>query len=84
MSKEPKIYKTADTDVAAYLIYEGIKLIDLEVVEKIIYFNFLDEKKNANDLERVYLNSTFKRFRDIHRYLLKQIHIKLKNPKIIT
>jgi hypothetical protein len=79
--KEKPIYKTQDLDVSAFLIFEGIKFIECKAEGSVVYFYFEDTKSNCLDLERVFLNSEFKRYRTIHRYLLKQVHQALRQIK---
>lgn len=80
--KEPRIFETTNVDVATYLLYQGIKL--LEVVKSntkrgVAIIRFLDEKQNCLDLERTYINSEFKKFRDNNKYLLNKIHDVLRS-----
>jgi len=79
--KDPKIYSTQDLDIATFLIFEGIKFIDCDVIDGVVFLNFDDAKRSCLDLERTFLNSEFKRFRSIHRYLLKQVHQALRDAK---
>lgn len=81
MVKESTIFQTQNADLATFLILEGVKLLECvraESNQKIVYLRFLDEKQNCLDLERVYLNSEFKKFRDINKYLLTKIHQTLR------
>lgn len=81
--KTHKIFETQNVDLATFLIKEGIKFIEcarLQSNAKIVTLRFLDEKQNCLDLERVYLNSEYKKFRDINKYLLSKIHEVLRNP----
>jgi hypothetical protein len=74
--KNHKIFETQNVDLATFLIKEGIKFLEcqrLETNRKIVTLRFLD-------LERVYLNSEYKKFRDINKYLLSKIHEVLRNP----
>lgn len=79
--KEPRVFETTNVDVATYLLYQGIKL--LEVVKSstkqgVAIIRFSDDKQNCLDLERIYINSDFKKFRDNNKYLLAEIHKVLK------
>lgn len=79
--KEPRIFETQNVDLGTFLMLEGIKLLECkksDVNSKVIILRFLDEKSNCLDLERVYLNSKFKTFRDINKYLLTKIHQTLR------
>lgn len=79
--EEANIYETSNVDLATYLVFEGIKL--LECAKKpgqsnIVVMRFLDDKGQCLDLERVYLNSEYKKFRDVNKWLLKKIHTTLR------
>lgn len=79
--KEARIFETQNVDLASFLMLEEVKL--LEVVkskdnQRIIVFRFIDEKQNCLDLERVYLSSQYKKFRDINKYLLQKVHEALR------
>lgn len=79
--KQPLIFETQNVDLATFLMLEGIKLLECkrsEVNRRIVVLRFLDEKSNCLDLERVYLNSKYKQFRDINKYLLSKIHETLR------
>jgi Domain of unknown function (DUF5659) len=75
--KEPRIFETQNVDLASYLMLEGIKLLECkksEANKKVVILRFLDEKENCLDLERIWLNSPFKQYRDINKYLLSKVH----------
>lgn len=79
--KEARIFETQNVDLASFLMVEGVKLLEVRKSEnnsKIIVLRFIDEKQNCLDLERVYLNSPYKTFRDINKYLLSKIHQTLR------
>lgn len=79
--KKLPIFETQNVDLAAYLMLEGIRLLEVDKSKqnlKVIVMRFLDEKQNCLDLERNFLNSDFKKFRDIHKYLLQKIHEALR------
>jgi hypothetical protein len=60
---------------------EGIKLLECkksETKRNVVVMRFLDEKQNCLDLERTYLSSQYKKFRDINKYLLSKIHEALR------
>ena len=85
--KEQHIFETSNVDLATFLMYEGIKLLEFQTKESkhnIIVLRFLDDKQNCVDLERVFLNSDFKKFRDINKWILKKIHEKIKETKDIN
>ena len=78
---EGSIFTTTNVDLATFLIMQEIKLLEVAIHDpkrKIIAFRFLDEKLNCLDLERVYLNSEYKKFRDVNKYLLSKVHEKLR------
>lgn len=78
---EASIYETTNVDLGSFLILEGIKLLECQKKDqgsKVVVMRFLDEAQNCMDLERVYLNSEYKKFRDINKYLLKKIHNTLR------
>ena len=79
---EIPIFETQNVDLGTFLMVEGIKL--LECIKspnnpRVVVLRFLDEKYNCVDLERVYLNSPFKTFRDTNKYLLAKIHEVLRS-----
>lgn len=79
--KTPNIFETQNVDLASFLMMEGIKLLEvkkLEPAKRIVTFRFLDDRQNCLDLERVYLSSVYKKFRDINKYLLSKTHEALR------
>ncbi len=79
--KECPIFETQNVDLATFLILENIKFLKCKKSEanpRVVILCFLDEKQNCLDLERVFLNSDYKRFRDINKYLLSKVHAKLR------
>lgn len=75
--EETKIFETTDVDFGSFLILEGVKMLECQMkdsVKRIVVMRFLDSAESCLDLERVFLNSEYKKFRDINKYLLKQIH----------
>ena len=75
--KELNIFETTSVDLAAFLMLEDVKLLECKVIDKrknIVILRFLDSKQNCLDLERVFLSSDFKKYRDINKWLLKKIH----------
>ena len=81
MQDSSKLYSTADADLASFLLLEGVKFKNCEIhpsSDTVVLLNFFDDKQNCRDLERVYLNSDFKKFRDLNKYVLKQIHMRLR------
>lgn len=84
--KEIKTYETYDVDLAAYLMFQGLKFIECkpDLIPAIgsakprVLMRFFDEKEAARDLEKVFMGSDFKKYRDYHKYLLRDIHRILK------
>jgi hypothetical protein len=79
--RDINIFETQNVDLGTFLMFEGIKLLECrksETNQKVVILRFLDEKHNCLDLERVYLSSDFKKFRDINKYLLTKIHNALR------
>jgi hypothetical protein len=82
IQKETSIFETQNVDLATYLMLEGIKLLECKKSDansKVVILRFLDEKRNCLDLERSYLSSQYKQFRDINKYLLSKIHEVLRS-----
>lgn len=81
--KEAAIFETQNVDLATFLVFEGIKLLECRkstTNNRVVLLRFLDEKQNCRDLERVYLSSPFKTYRDINKYLLGKVHEALREP----
>lgn len=81
ITRETPVYETRNVDLATFLLYEGIKLIEcvkLENKRNVVIMRFLDDKGACRDLERVYINSEFKKFRDLNKWILSKIHEKLR------
>jgi hypothetical protein len=79
--KESPIYETNNADLASFLILEGVRLLECRRDEnnpRVVLMRFLDAHQNCTDLERVYLNSEYKRYRDINKWLLTKIHQTLR------
>lgn len=76
------VFKTHNTDVATYLLYEGLKLEALEKdpikITRII-FRFEDPLGKGRDLERLYIMSEFKKFKDLNKSLLDDVHAMLRS-----
>lgn len=84
MEQQPKIFETSDVDLATFLIMEGITLLELTTKKErknYVILRFLDDKGNCLDLERVFLGSPYKKFRDINKYVLRKIHAKIKETE---
>lgn len=80
--KESNVFETSNVDFATFLVYEGIKLLEYKlqtIPRNVVTMRFLDERQNCLDLERIFLNSDMKRYREINKYLLKKIHEVIRN-----
>lgn len=74
---EAPIFETFNVDLAAFLLMEGIELIGFEMVDPIrkkVVIRFKDKSQNCLDLEQVFLNSDYKKYRDLNKFLLRKIH----------
>jgi hypothetical protein len=70
-------FETQNVDLASFLILQGIKFLGCRVSEvnsRVVVLQFLDERQNCLDLERIFLSSEFKKYRDINKWLLAKIH----------
>lgn len=81
--KVVKEFSTYDVDLAAYLMLQGLKFIECKTDESPgtkprVTMRFFDEKEVARDLERAFMGSEIKKYRDFHKYLLRDIHRTLK------
>lgn len=79
--KDIRIFETQNVDLATFLMLMEVKLLEVkksETKRNVVVLRFIDEKQNCLDLERVYLNSEYKKFRDINKYLLSKIHEALR------
>lgn len=80
-NKDVRIFETQNVDLGTFLMLMEVKLLEVrksETKRNVVILRFLDEKQNCLDLERVYLNSEYKKFRDINKYLLSKIHEALR------
>jgi hypothetical protein len=81
-AKDTAIFRTQNVDLASFLILEGIKFLGCERSEmnpNVIVFTFADERQTCLDLDRVFLSSEFKKYRDINKWLLQRVHQTLRN-----
>ena len=72
-------FKTYDVDLSAFLMQEGLEYIGSELdsskPHKVrVILRFSDPLGKARDLERVFISSQQKSYRDCHRFLLKEVH----------
>lgn len=78
--EKSQIFETTNVDLAAFLMLEGIKYLECKTSEAskygkpVITMRFLDNKQNCRDLERVFMGSDCKKYRDFMKYLLKEVH----------
>lgn len=85
MNSQQGVFETANLDLAAFLMLEGLKYIgckvtvDAEHKKPRALIKFSDEKGSARDLERIFINSREKQYRDLTKYLLKEVHSAVKN-----
>ena len=76
------IFETTNVDLAAFLMMEGIKFLECKIspssgqARDIVVMRFLDDKTNCRDLERVFMGSDYKKYREFLKYLLREIHAK--------
>ena len=80
-AQEANIFETQNVDLASFLMLEGVEFLECKrslTNRRVVILRFLDSHQNCLDLERVFLNSDFKKFRDINKYLLARIHEKLR------
>lgn len=78
------LFETSNLDLGAYLMLEGIKYLGCRIImdhnreEPKALLRFLDEKSNCRDLERLFMQSREKQYREINKFLLKDIHGEIK------
>lgn len=79
-----RTYETQDLDLAAFLMSQGLQYLGSELDAESSYgqpkatLRFADEKQIARDLERVFLTSPEKRYRDVLKFLLREAHRTVK------
>lgn len=77
-----QIFETQNVDLASYLILEGIKFMGCKrhlADPNVVVLEFQDEHGKCLDLERVFINSEYKKYRDINKWLLGKIHAALRD-----
>ena len=73
-------FTTFDVDLAAFLMMHDVPYLGCTVESdprngrSRAIIRFLDEKQNARDLERLFLSSEVKKFREIHKFMLREVH----------
>jgi len=86
-TKPNNVFETADLDLGAFLMLHGLKFLDSRVElegsrqKPKAIMRFDDEKTNARDLERVFMTSSEKRFRDLNKYLLREAHKSIREER---
>lgn len=80
MEKSSKIFETDNVDLGSYLLINDVEYVNCRVETdprngraKAI-LRFVDTRQNARDLERMFLTSEFKKYRDLNKFLLKEVH----------
>ena len=76
------IFETQNVDLASFLLLEGVKFLGCkrsDSTPNVVVLMFADERQNCLDLERVFLGSDYKRYRDINKWLLQRIHQTLRS-----
>lgn len=85
--RQTDIFETTNVDLAAFLMMEGIKFLESKFSPSmgsgrdIVVMRFLDEHQNCRDLERVFMGSDFKKYREFHKYLLREVHSKVRENR---
>jgi hypothetical protein len=77
-----KTFETQNVDLASFLLLEDVKFLGCSrsaANPNVVVLQFSDDKQNCLDLERVFLNSEFKKYRDINKWLLGKIHAALRD-----
>lgn len=80
--KESAVFETQNVDFASFLMMEGIKFLGCkrsETTSNVVVLRFSDDRLTCIDLERVFINSEFKKYRDINKWLLGKIHSALRD-----
>ena len=82
MDTEAPVFETQSVDLASFFILEGIKFLGCKRSEtnpNVVVLQFSDDLGKCLDLERVFINSDFKKYRDINKWLLGKIHGALRD-----
>lgn len=75
-----RTFETSDLDLGAFLMTQGLRYLGSRIEfdpsrrRPKAVLEFDDAKQNARDLERVFMTSPEKRYREVHKYLLKEAH----------
>lgn len=79
-----RIFETQNVDLASFLLLEGIKFLGCVRSydnPNVVILQFEDVKGSCLDLERVFLSSDFKKYRDMNKWLLGKIHATLRGTR---
>ena len=85
MEPENNYFFTESVDLAAFLAMNDLRYVgyttDLDISSERLkgVLKFEDPRGIARDLERAFLNSEFKKYRDMNKYFLKQVHMACKS-----
>lgn len=77
---EARIFETSDLDLGAFLMLKGLPFIGCQIEydgkknKPRAIMRFVDEKQKARDLERIFMTSEEKKYRDVLKYMLKEVH----------
>lgn len=75
-------FETQNVDLASFLILEGMKFLGCKRSldqPHVVVLRFDDSRGSCLDLERVFINSEYKKYRDINKWLLGKIHAALRD-----
>jgi len=79
-----KTFETTNLDLGAYLMLEGIQYLGSRIAvdtsrnEPKAVLLFFDQKGNCRDIERLFMLSREKKYRELNKFLLKDIHLEIK------
>lgn len=88
MSDKCNIFLTDSVDLAAFLAMNELRYVgyttDLDVSSERFkgVLRFEDPRGVAMDLERAFLNSEFKKYRDMNKYFLREVHKATKDKNL--
>jgi hypothetical protein len=78
---EDRTFETFNADLATFLLMHEMELIEFKLsdpIRKKVSIVFRDPIGQCIDLEQTFINSDFKKYRDINKYCLRKIHEKLR------
>ena len=85
MTAPKVVFETQSVDFATFLMLEGIKFLGCRrhpIDSHVVVLLFEDNLGKCSDLERVFFNSDFKKYRDLNKWLLGKIHAALRDLPI--